>query len=270
LFKNLYRQQDYTIVDAPYRLRGAFLPKKGRLDAALKEKEKGAEEQIRDLESEIAALKEEIKQRKSDIEVLNEHYSSLTGKAEEEASRLIESARNEAESIKSLKSKQGYEEGFDKGYYDGLEKGKSEMGSKYASLITALNGMVNAAASEKTRLINESENEMVDLSLDIAKKVVNSEISANRSLVVNFVKEAIKRLEDKEKIIVYAHPEDVETIKAHRGEFAELTDADNLIHILPDDMLNRGECRLESSTEIIDTDINQQFGVLGKKLKSGE
>ncbi len=270
MFKNLYRQEDYTIVEAPYRLRGAFLPKKNRLDAVLKEKEKDEEEQIRDLASEIKKLQDEIKNKKSEIEALQQQYISLTGKAEEEAKRIIDAAKNEAENIKNLKSKLGYEEGFDKGYYEGIEKGKAEILGKYASLMATLNDIVKSAQTEKNRVISESENEMVDLALEIAKKIVNSEISMNKNLVINFVKEAIKRLEDKEKVIVFAHPEDIDIIKMYRSEFAELTDAENAIHIIPDDMLNRGECRLESNTEIIDTDINQQFGVLAKKLKSGE
>ena len=77
-------------------------------------------------------------------------------------------------------------------------------------------------------------------------------------------------LENKEKIIIYCHPEDIELIKSHREDFIKLTDLTEALHILPDDMLERGECRLESDSEIVDTDINYQFGEIKKKLHFSE
>ena len=110
----------------------------------------------------------------------------------------------------------------------------------------------------------------MNLSVDIARKVVDQELSSNPDVVVNFVKEAIKMLENKEKIIIYAHPDDIELIKSHREDFRKLTDINDTLHILPDDMLSRGECRLESESEILDTDVNYQFGEIKKRLHSSE
>ncbi|HPD18874.1 MAG TPA: FliH/SctL family protein, partial [Candidatus Goldiibacteriota bacterium] len=106
--------------------------------------------------------------------------------------------------------------------------------------------------------------------IEIAKKVINQEISTNKNVIINLVKEAIKKLEDKEKIIIYTNPADLDIVKSHRDEFKQLVDTIDTLHILPDELLEPGECRLESNIEIIDTDINYQLEEIKKKLHSKE
>lgn len=271
MFKNLYRQEEYSVNGTPYKVRGAFIPKKDKLSENIKNRsEDTLENKAEKLKAEIESFSEEIKSKKHEISVLKEEYESLIGKAERDISEMMVSARSEAASLKEQKQKQGYEEGFDKGYYDGLEKGKSEAGQKYEALISSLTGITAEALSEKLKIIESSEDEVVELSCSIAKKIVNQEIATDRKIIVSFVKEAIKKLEDKEKIIIYCNPADIELIKKYRSDFMELVDTTDTLHILPDEILSQGECRLESKSEIADTDLDCQFSEIRKKLLAGE
>ncbi len=271
LFKNIYKPEDYTIKGNPYKLRGTFLSKKDKLAAAAPlakeetalEKIERQEEYLRDLNAQAAA-------KEAELEALNREVESMTGQAEIQARRIIENAMKEGESLKELKSKQGHDEGFDKGYFEGIEKGKHETTDKYSALISAMESITQQAQLEKNKIIKSSEDDIVALSVDIAKKVVCGELKTNNEIIKGFVKEALLKLEDKEKVTVYCHPDDIELIKAHRAEFAELTDPVSSLRIIPDDMLEKGECRLESKNEIIDTDLNYQFGEIKKKLSLGE
>ena len=47
-------------------------------------------------------------------------------------------------------------------------------------------------------------------------------------------------------------------------------DTADTMHILPDELLEQGECRLESKSEIVDTDVDYQFDEIKKKLHSEE
>jgi len=227
------------------------------------EKIERQEEYLRDLNAQAAA-------KEAELEALNREVESMTGQAEIQARRIIENAMKEGESLKELKSKQGHDEGFDKGYFEGIEKGKHETTDKYSALISAMESITQQAQLEKNKIIKSSEDDIVALSVDIAKKVVCGELKTNNEIIKGFVKEALLKLEDKEKVTVYCHPDDIELIKAHRAEFAELTDPVSSLRIIPDDMLEKGECRLESKNEIIDTDLNYQFGEIKKKLSLGE
>ena len=268
MYKNLYTPGEYNLKDTPYTLRGSFLSKAAKLEAeaaqapkilSLEQKKAEAEEELKSLTTVIEQKKEEIFQ----LEKLNQDLREST---ETEIAAKIKQAEEQAAELKALKEKEGYEAGLDKGYYEGLEKGKSEMDRKYESLSSTLTSITENALTEKQKIIKNTEDDIVKLAVDIAKKVVGRELTENRDTVVNFVKEAIKMLENKEKILIYCHPEDIELIKSHREDFLKLTDLNEALHILPDDMLERGECRLESDSEIVDTDINYQFGEIKKKL----
>lgn len=271
MFKNLYRKEEYSVNATPYKVRGAFISKKEKLGQDIQDRnEITPENKAEKLKEEISALADEIKNKKSEIDALRSAHESMTGKAQEEISAMMETARNEAAAIREQQQKQGYEEGFDKGYYDGLEKGKNDAAQKYDALIKSLTGITSEASSEKLRIIEAAEEEIVELSSAIARKVVNQELATDRSIVINLAKEAIKRLEDKEKIIIYCNPADIDLIKKHRPEFMELVDTEDTLHILPDEILAQGECRLESKSEIADTDLDCQFLEIRKKLLSGD
>jgi flagellar assembly protein FliH len=272
LFKNLYSSGEYNIKETPYKLRGSFLSKSEKLEKDLQEKPKeispeqklaAVNDELKAVESLLAAKKEELFQ----LELSKEQVKTAT---EAEVLKMRKDAEEQAEELKTQKQKEGYDSGFEKGYYEGLEKSTAEVEQKYASLLSTMQTLTESALSEKNKVVKSAEDDVVDLSVDIAKKVVDRELETNHDIVVNFVKEAIKALENREKITIYAHPDDIELIKSHREDFKKLTDLTDTLHILPDDMLSRGECRLESESEIVDTDINYQFGEIRKKLHSSE
>jgi flagellar assembly protein FliH len=270
LYKNLYTPGEYNIKDTPYKLRGSFLSKAAKLEAEIEQAPKvvSAAEKMAAAEDEYKAISALIVQKKEEIFQLEKLNQDLRESTQIEIANKLREAEEQAADLKASKEKEGYEAGMDKGYYEGLEKGKSEMDHKYESLGNTLSSITETALTEKHKIIKNTEDDIVKLAVDIAKKVVGKELSGSRDIVVNFVKEAIKMLENKEKIIIYCHPEDIELIKSHREDFIKLTDLTEALHILPDDMLERGECRLESDSEIVDTDINYQFGEIKKKLSS--
>ncbi|MFP4465472.1 MAG: FliH/SctL family protein [Candidatus Goldiibacteriota bacterium] len=269
MYKNIFKTGDYDLSDEEYKLRNVYLPKTA-VKPAEKKKEKTPEEKLEDLNARVKETDALLREKQNELEELKKEYGEMTGKAEKDAESIMQKAREEAEALKEEKSKQGYEEGFEKGRGEGAGKGKEEAEEKYSLLVKRLESITEKAASEKAKIINETEKEIVDLAAGIAKKVVINELKTDRKIIIEHVKEAIMRLEDKEKIYIYCHPEDLELVKSHRDDFENITDLVEALHIHPDDMLDPGECRLESKTEIIDTDIENQFGEIKKKLSAGE
>jgi flagellar assembly protein FliH len=272
LFKSVYRTGEYQMQGTPYKLRGVVLPRRTELeqDISRKKKEESHEEKLERLKLEIDEAEKILSGKQSEIKLLQDEYVELMLKTDEDAKNMIAEAEKQAVEIKEAAQKQGYEDGNAAGYTDGTEKAGVEAEQKYSEFLNTMKNLAESAAGEKHKIISGTEDDIVDLSIDIARKVVNQELSASRDIVINFVQEAIKLLEDKEKIIIYANPQDINLIKAHRDEFRELVDTADSLHILPDEFLERGECRLESKSEIIDTDINYQFWEIKKKLHSGD
>jgi len=264
LYKNIYKDGEYNLKGA-FKLTGAFLARKEKLMSQNLQKEKDIKEQIIDLETQIKSLKDQIKEKKEELNNLTEQANSVLENAKTKAELLLSDAEKQANELKEQQKKIGYEEGFDKGYYEGLEKGKAEVSNKYKELIETLKNILESAKLEKQKLISGAEEDIVNLSVEIARKIIHQEISTNKEKILEIVREAIKKIEDKEKIIIYANPEDLELIRSHRENFKQIIDTDEL-HIMPDELLKSGECKVESKSEIIDTDIDFQLGEIKKKL----
>jgi flagellar assembly protein FliH len=272
LFKSLYKSGEYNIRGTPYKLRGAILPRKSELEEDLgrKKKEETPEEKLDRVKADLAEIEKLIADKQDDFKALQDEYAELMLKTDEDVRNLLLDAEKQALEIKEDARKKGNDEGYEKGYYEGIEKAKAEIDQKYSALLNTVKGISDTALAEKHKIIKNTEDDIVDMSIEIAKKVVNKELATDKKIIIGFVKEAIKLLEDKEKIIIYSHPQDIELIKSHRAEFMELVDTTDSLHILPDELLEPGECRLESKSEIIDTDIHYQFGEIKKKLHAGE
>gem|GEM_PF-838086 len=272
LFKNLYTPGEYNIKDTPYKLRGSFLSKASMLNKRDGEKEAELTPQQKSSAAvdELKSIENSIEQKKAELVKIEALNIELKTAAENETAKMRSDAEKQAEELKALKEKEGYEAGFDRGYYEGLAKGKSEMDTKYSGVVSVLHSISKGALAEKQKIINAAEEDAVNLSIDIARKIVDRELSVSKDIIVNFVKEAVKAIEKKEKITIYTNPADLDLIKSHREDFMALTDINEVLHILPDDMLEPGECRLESENQIVDTDINYQFGEIKKNLLSAD
>lgn len=272
MYKNLYRSGEYIFKSKPYKLTSFFIPKHKQHWEELKKKtkEETNEEKILKIKNELKKVEEELKIKQTELESIKIQSEEIKFKTQGEIKNILSEAEKQTNEIKESAHKKGYDEGFEKGYYDGLAKAKVEIEQKCSSLITNLQSIVQSAQNEKNKVINSTEDDIIELSTEVAKKIINNEISTNKKLIITFVKEAIKKLEDKEKITIYIHPSDLDLIKSHRAEFKELVDTIDAFHILPDELLEPGECRLESKSEIIDTDINYQLGEIKKKLLNKE
>ncbi len=266
LFKNLYKTGEYDIKNQPYRLPTGFLPKNEEDNSLDKKAKETNEEKKETMEVILANLESRIKLKKEEIATLEKHYTEYGATAEAQIKEKLEAATIEADRLKAEKEKQGYEEGTHKGHKQGSENAKAEISAQYTELITTLNGIVKTALSEKLRIVKDTEPDVVNLAVDIAKKVVNDELKTSKKILVSLVKEGIKRLENKESVIIYCNPDDLKMIKLRRAELAALVENVKALHILPDDFVNKGECRLETKSEIIDTDINYQFEEIRKHL----
>jgi len=272
LFKSIYKPGEYQIHGTPYRLRGAVIPRKADFaeDLEKKKKEESPDEKLARAKEELVAIEKLVEAKQEELKLIQDECAETMLKAEEDAKNLLADAEKKAVEISEEAKKRGYDEGYEKGYFEGIAKAKAEIEQKYSQLLATMKSLSETALLEKQKLIKSAENDILDLSVEIAKKVVKHELKTDNTIIVGLVKEAIKLLEDKEKILIYCHPQDIETIKSRRNDFVELIDASDSLHILPDELLEPGECRLESKSEIIDTDINYQFGEIKKKLTSGD
>ena len=114
--------------------------------------------------------------------------------------------------------RQAYEEGFAAGEKAGFSEGEQ----KAVILIDSLHELLEKIAGFKDELVDNLESQAVDLSICIARKVINEEVQTRPDVIVSMVKEALRRLQRSGTISVKINPVLHELFMEKKSELMEI------------------------------------------------
>jgi len=123
-----------------------------------------------------------------------------------EASAIIETARAEAEAIREA----ARQDGFQAGYQQGLAGAQEYL----APSVQALAAVQEALGDERGRAAEAVEREAVELAFRIAEKALGAAIEAKPEHVVDVVRGGLRRLLERERVVVMVHPDDLDVLRA--------------------------------------------------------
>lgn len=165
---------------------------------------------------------------------------------------LISRAREEASAIREASAKEGYEEGI----------------AKADEVIEQLKLELNKFAGIQQAVIDAITPEILAISLDIAKKIIKTEVQQNSDLIIENIQQCLRELSKEEtKIMVKLNPSDVATVKAQIPTMLENAGLDVKIMVVPDSNLTQGGGIIQTTNGIIDVSIDTQIDVITKALR---
>ena len=165
---------------------------------------------------------------------------------------LISRAREEAKSIREAASKEGYQEG--------LEKAKED--------ISNLRSEISNFMGAKDELFNEIAPDILDISLDIAKKIIKKEVTENPESILGNIKEVLKDLSKEEtKIMLKVNPSQAAFLKERVPEEVSMSGLEAKVIIMPDEEITEGGCILTTTNGVIDATLETQIGIIAEALK---
>lgn len=176
--------------------------------------------------------------------------------AREEAAQIIAQAKQQGASIEqNSREKMMHEARLS------LESENSELITEQHRNLYATISQISGLADE---IINRVENDVVELALQIAKKIVGREVMIDREIAVTLVKVSLKKLHSRAVAQVRLHPEDFAYIQNHR----EKIDFHGSLEIVEDRSVSPGGCLIHTDTGDVDARIESQFeeiayGLLG-------
>jgi len=164
--------------------------------------------------------------------------------------------------IKSVEE-EAYDKGFNQGITEGVQYGKKEIEPLLNKFEDALTELENV----RKRVYQMAEKEAVDLSLAIARKIVGNEISINKNVITNIVREALKKVEGHDSIKIKLNPSEIKIISDAGTEFESVVNCFNKIEFSTDDSISAGGCIIETDIGDIDARIEKQFKVVEDAFK---
>ena len=153
--------------------------------------------------------------------------------------------------------------GYEEGRSEGLEQGRHEA----ENLANKLQILIGAIASPLDHLADDIEDELVKLSVAIAKQIVRRELKIEPTQVIGVVKEALSILPSAgQNIKLHLHPEDAKIIE----DTISVNFSEGKWTIIGSPMIQRGGCRIETESSNVDATIESRVAAIAAKIMGGE
>lgn len=188
--------------------------------------------------------------------------AQVEDRAKLEAERMIKEAEMKVNEIEH----EAYQKGYDAGREVGFKKGQSEV----RRLIDRLGTIVGKAIDIREDIIQASEKQMVEMILIISRKVIKDEIIERKEIVLNNIREALKRIKDRDRVDIRVNFADLEITTAHKDELIKLMESLRKVNIYEDSRIDRGGVIIETDVGAIDARISTQLKEIEEAIRNAE
>jgi flagellar assembly protein FliH len=153
-------------------------------------------------------------------------------------------------------------EAFAKGYEQG-ERAGAEAGTKRAeAMLRRLAETIEELADVRRSMVRQTERQMVQLALAIARRIVRREVALDSELTVAMARVALERLGDSTSVTIRLNPDDYEVTAGRR----EAMLPGSHVSVVPDSAVSRGGCLVQSDFGYVDASVDAQFQELARAL----
>lgn len=159
-----------------------------------------------------------------------------------------------------------YERGFASGEKAGREFGLKQVEATHQ----LLSRLLEEFQALKPSLMKSAENEILQLALAVAKRILRKEISESPERLLTAIHAAIQKMGQVETLVIHLHPQDLERLRKERDQVVEWIGKAQWLRMEPDVALQLGECVIESNDQIVDLRIDSQLAVIEEALLKTE
>lgn len=207
------------------------------------------EDESEDLTDEQEAIvRREIARREKEIEANAEkRVKEMINRAQNDAEQMLEDARREAAVIYNSQRKAGY------------EQGALEASEKYSVILENSNALIERENERFENEIKRLSDDVLDLSLEMAKKIMNIEFERNDLAILGALNKLIDEYKNEKKLII-----DVSVENLNRLKDTELAEK---YELRANKALSDRDAQIELDSGIIDLSADKQLENLENVLK---
>lgn len=231
------------------------IEKQGMLDEA----QRRADEIVKKAEDAAFA---EVKRQTDQAQVIKTQAENdaaqIKAEAQTEAQRIISEAQTEREKIISDSKKEGYDQGHEDGYQEGVKEAER--------LVSRMHTIVDSVMKRREEILSETEYQIVELVVLMARKVVKIISENQKTVIMNNVLQALKKVKGRGDVTIRVNLEDVKLTTDHIQDFIERVEAVKGITVVEDTTVEKGGCIVETDFGAIDARISSQLTELEQKI----
>lgn len=165
---------------------------------------------------------------------------------------LISRAQEEAQTIRENAAREGYKDGLEKVQHD----------------ISSVKNAMAEFLKAKEEVFEYIAPDILEISVDIARKIVKKEIEQNPEIVLETILDVLKTLPKEEsKINIKVNPQQLTLIKGSVPEMVSSMGLDVKTIIIADGTIELGSCIVQTSNGIVDATIDTQLEIIKEVFK---
>lgn len=244
-----------------------------------------AREELAILEKRAASLRREISQAEGRADSIIKKAEKTAKKLQSEAENAASEARNKAEKIlaKSRKEAETFrnesleklekekqeslEEAQSIGFAEGLEEGHQKAAEQAGEMLQGLENKLAEADAARAAAMAAADGDILELALAVARKIIKIECQLDKRVILNNIREAIKRVNDKENVTLVISPEDLRTVEENRDRILQAIAGLKHMKVVEDPAIEQGGLVIETNYGTIDACISSQLAELEKRLR---
>ena len=176
-----------------------------------------------------------------------------------QAERILQEARSRAQALEQA----AYEQGHIQGLQEGREAGEQEL----TQVIEHFQALVTELANQQQELYARREQDLIKLTLVIARKIIEMEISLRPQLILQVLHTAWQYLADTESCRIRLSPQDYEWLQKHQEQLSQTLPTLDNIALIADNRLAPGGLVLESQAGEIDATLESRWGAVARLVE---
>lgn len=188
-----------------------------------------------------------------------EEAEQIRQRAQEERKRVLAEAKEQARFCEEEAKKRG----FEAGYQEGMAAAQKEC----ADTLAQARKVIMDAHREKVRILQSSEQLLVNLALAVAEKIMHRACQEGSTFILSVVREAIRQVEDAKRVEIRVHPSELPLLKKHMKEIAQDGGLIQECVVHADPQIQPGGCVVQTEKGNVDARLDTQLQALRQALQ---
>lgn len=168
-----------------------------------------------------------------------------------QAAGVINQARAEAAAIRESAQQEGFQAGF--------EAGLTQAQAQTTPVVAALAEAHAALGAERERAADAVEAHAIDLALRLAEKTLGAALQARPEHVVDVVRGSLRRLVERDRVIVLVNPADMELVREATAELKTTLGGIGELDVQAERRVSRGGAIVRTETAEVDGRLETQL-----------
>ncbi|GFE59482.1 FliH/SctL family protein [Geobacter sp. AOG2] len=151
-------------------------------------------------------------------------------------------------------------------FNSGLQEGKNLAERGLVNVFKSLRGAAEGIRDLREKVMRESEDELLNLIVMVARKVILREVRADRSILEDMVRSAVSGLSERDSLTIRLSPDDYAMITSGHGDYFRQELQNDQMHFKADAAVLPGNCQIDTELGTIDASIDAQLDEIHRRL----